>query len=368
MAERNGGNETVAMVLGGGVALGAYQAGAYAALHESGGPAPDWLAGSSIGAVNAAVIAGNAPERRVERLRAFWEAAAIGTVLHLMPSWIAGHGGWRHAHNWLSALQIRLLGRPGFFRPRLPGLAPEPAPSFYDFRPFRQRLEEFIDFGRLNGGAPRLTVVTTDIETGDAVVFDTGRGDRIAPEHLLATCGFLPDFPPIEIGGRLLGDGGLVANAPVHTVLRGEPADLLCFVLDLFARTGRRPRSLETASARQWDLILANQTHWNLEACRREYELRAELGRLAARLPPELRRDSDAALTEGATRAARVLFMSYHAPPDEAGAERMYDFSRRTLLDRWEAGALDMAEALRVLAAESAGERRPGLTIRAIRR
>ena len=360
MAERNGGNETVAMVLGGGVALGAYQAGAYAALHESGGPAPDWLAGSSIGAVNAAVIAGNAPERRVERLRAFWEAAAMRSVLPFLPSWVSGHGGWRHAHNWLSALRIRLLGRPGFFRPRLPGSA-SAAPSLYDLRPFRRRLEEFIDFARLNTGAPRLTVVTTDIETGDAVVFDTARGDRIAPEHLLATCGFLPDFPPVEIGGRLLGDGGLVANVPVRTVLLGGTD--LCFVLDLFARDGRRPRSLETASARQWDLILANQTHCALEACRREYELRAELARLAARLPPELR-DPDAA-EEGAAGTARVLFMSYHAPPDEAGSGRMYDFSRRTLLDRWEAGALDMAEALRVLAAEGAG---PGLDIRVIRR
>src|SRR5919205_2717727 len=184
MAKRsNTHDETVAMVFAGGVALGAYNAGAYAALQDAGGPMPDWLAGSSIGAVNAAIVAGNAPERRVERLRAFWEAAAVGTLLPLMPSWVSAHGGWRHAHNWLSALQIRLLGRPGFFRPRLPGLPPEPAPSFYDFRPFRQRLEEFIDFERLNSGAPRLTVVMTDIEAGDDVVFDTGRGDRIAPEH-----------------------------------------------------------------------------------------------------------------------------------------------------------------------------------------
>ena len=92
------------MVLAGGIALGAYQAGAYAALQESGGPSPDRLAGSSIGAVNAAIVAGNAPERRVEKLRAFWEAAGIGTVLPFMSAWVSGHGGWRHAHNWLSAL------------------------------------------------------------------------------------------------------------------------------------------------------------------------------------------------------------------------------------------------------------------------
>src|SRR5918993_3657279 len=140
----------VAMVLSGGVALGAYQAGAYAALHQE-GLRPDWLAGSSIGAVNAAIIAGNPPERRIERLREFWDGAAIEPVAPGSPLWAdpPSEGPWRHAYNWMSTLQSRIIGRPGLFRPRLlPGGAGEAYPSLYDLAPMRARLEALVDFHR----------------------------------------------------------------------------------------------------------------------------------------------------------------------------------------------------------------------------
>ena len=364
------GGETVAMVLSGGVALGAYQAGACAALHDRGGPLPTWLAGSSIGAVNAAILAGNPPERRVEALRGFWEAAASADPATNLPLlWPAESGPWRHAFNWLGTLRARLVGRPGFFTPRpLPDLAREGSPSLYDLGPMRARLDEGLDFSQLNGGEVRVAVVTTDIETGEAVVFDTGRGDRLTPDHLLATCGFLPEFAPLDIDGRLLGDGGLAANAPVEIVLGDGSGDAprLCFVIEVYPRDGNRPRSLEAAAERRLDLLFANPTHRSLEALGREHRLRAILAGLAARLPPEAQADPDlaAALAEGA-HGATILHLSYRAPPHEAGPEKTFDFSRATLTDRWAAGALDMEAALRVLRDQPAPA--PGFAVHPVR-
>ena len=366
----------VAVVLSGGIALGAYQAGAYAVLHEH-GLRPGWLAGSSVGAVNAAIVAGNPPEAQVAQLRRFWEDAASD----LAPSGPYAappppEGPWRHAHNWISVVQSRLFGRPGLFRPRLlvPGGMPTGGPGLYDLTPLQARLEELVDFERLNGGGIRLSVATTDVATGEEVVFDTRHGARLEPVHFLASCGMPPDFPPVEIDGRLLGDGGLAANAPVDAVL-GEPwqaedGDLLCFVLDLFAREGGRPRSLEAAVMRRRDLIFANQSRNSLEAQRRQHRLRAMIGRLATRLPPEVRDDPDVApiLAEGSERAVTVFHLSYRAPKDEA-ADKPFDFSRTTLTDRWRAGELDMAEALRRLPDLRGAEARvPGLTMHEIRR
>ena len=190
-------DETVALVLSGGIALGAYQAGAYAVMHER-GMRPRWIAGSSIGAVNAAIIAGNPPETQVEQLRRFWEAASSDLVpsgpLSVLPP---AEGPWRHAHNWMSVVQARLFGRPGLFRPRplAPGSVPGGSVGVYDLAPLRERLEQLVDFERLNGGGIRLSVATTDVATGEEVVFDTRHGTRLEPAHLLASCGLLPDFP-----------------------------------------------------------------------------------------------------------------------------------------------------------------------------
>src|SRR5690606_36072032 len=161
--------------------------------------------------------------------------------------------------------------------------------GIYDLSPLRTTLERLVDFDRLNGGDPRVTLVATDLETGDAVLFDTANGDRIGPDHILASCGFLPEFQPAEIGGRLLGDGALVANAPVDVVL-GDPRDrpLICFVLDLFARDGSRPASLARAQERRLDLLLANQTDAALAGLQREDRLRRLLADALQRLPPEL--------------------------------------------------------------------------------
>jgi NTE family protein len=188
----------------------------------------------------------------------------------------------------------------------------------------RERLQALIDFERLNRGPVRLTVATTDVESGNIVLFDTAKGDGIGPDHLLATCGFLPEFAPVEIGGRLLGDGGLSANAPVEPVLE-EMFDGIVFVIDLFARDGARPRDFARALARKNDLLFANQTYLRLRLFERQ----------AAR--------------NGQGKFPRVFYLSYRAPPEEADSEKPFDYSPRALRRRREAGMADMAEALAVM-------------------
>jgi len=348
-----------ALVLSGGIALGAYEAGAYAALHAM-EQLPRWIAGASVGAINGALIAGNPPERRLERLRDFWGATAR-EPMPLTAFWFGAppRGPWREAEAMAAALQSHLFGCPTIFRPRLglPGAGAADVPALYDLSPLRQRLEELVDFGLLNSGGTRFTAAATDIISGERVVFDTARGDRIGPEHLLASGAVLPLFAPVEIGGRLLGDGGLTGNLPLDLVLDELPEEeALVFAVELFARRGQRPRTLAASASRAADIGFGNQTLRLLEGRMREHRLR----RMIAELPLELRQDPRLAtlVPEGRAARATILCLSYRAALDEAGLGKAFDFSPTTLRQRWEGGETDMREALRRLESMPAG---PGL-------
>jgi NTE family protein len=310
-----------ALVFAGGMGLGAYQAGAYQKFHEAGEFEVDRLAGSSIGAINAALIAGNPPERAIASLREFWSEPNAWQPRQTMPS-----ASLHYAQNWMSAIATRLVGAPGLFRPRTPGWPFEDFKSLYDVSPTRRSLERLIDFKRLNGG-PRLTIATTDVATGEVVFFETIR-DELTVDHLLASCGMMPEFPAVRIGDRLLGDGGLSANAPFDPLLSDDTARLI-FVLDLFAREGGVPRSFTAAIARKNELMFGNQSLRLLEFWR------------------DTRQQTDV--------AKRVVYMSYRASPDEADAERLFDFSGSTMQERWKVGALDMDAALKRARTPDAG-------------
>ncbi|HEY8613074.1 MAG TPA: patatin-like phospholipase family protein [Roseomonas sp.] len=360
-----------AFVLSGGVALGAYEAGIYEALEEQ--VVPDWLLGASAGSVNAAIIAGNPPGQRVDGLRRFWNSVSDEpmpwTSFWLGPPPEAG--AWRRVYNETAALRSLLLGRPGVFRMRLGAMGAEGGvPSLYDLEPLRSRLPECIDFDRLNHpSAPRLTVVATDVVSGDRVIFDTARGTRIGPEHLLASSALLPIFAPLEVEGRLLGDGGLSSNAPLDLVL-DEPAagPVLCVLTELFPPRGSRPQSIGAALSRAGDLGFGNQTRRMLEAGAREYRLRALVGRLASHMPPDLRDSPEVAPllaeAEGEARDLTLLLLGYRAGLDEAGPGKVFDFSRATLADRWLAGSRAMRDGLDRLGNPGPGSvLAPGLTL-----
>ncbi|MCW5734893.1 MAG: patatin-like phospholipase family protein [Enhydrobacter sp.] len=323
---------SAALVLAGGVGLGSYQAGACDALLSRPNARIGWIAGSSVGALNGALIAGTEPSRVVEALQVYWlRGSAWGPFG-------PPNASLRHAANWMSALHTRLFGSLG----RLQALGPRLSfSSFYDLAPTVAFLRRTIDFGRLNGGDIRFTVATVDVESGDVVLFDTGRGHRIEIDHLLASCGFLPEFAPVEIDGRLLGDGGLAVNAPFEPVLdEAEGTVDPVFILDLFARDGRRPTGLESALARKNALVFGNQTWARLEAYRRYWD------RLAAQSRPPL------------------FYLSYLPVTGEAGPEMPYDFSVSSAALRWNAGRLDMEEALSRLASARAS----GAAVTVIRR
>ena len=347
------GDGGIALVLAGGIGLGAFEAGAYAALHEAGlSDRLRWVAGSSIGAATAAILAGNAPEHRLSRLHGFWRATASSTPF--LSTWFgAGSTGpWREAANQFSAAHTLAFGRPGLFQPRMlpwPRSGASDVPALYDLAPLEAHLPRLLDFGLLNHGPVRVSVAATDVVTGDRVVFDTGRGCVLTPRHILASCALLPLFAPIELDGRLLADGSLSSNAPLDLVL-DDPAGraLRCFVIDLFAAEGQRPHTLAAGASRAGDLAFANQTRRLLEAQAREDRLRQGIATLAALLPPEQRAGSAVAaiLAEGRPAAADVTYLSYRAGLDEAGLAKSFDFSPATLADRWNMGEGQMRSAL----------------------
>ena len=307
----------VAMVFAGGLGLAAWHAGAFQAFSERGLPLHR-VAGSSAGAVTAALIAGNAPAERVERLRAFWNFPPVENV---------GPAPWRHLAGWMGAIGTRLTGSPGHFHPRIPPATPLSFVSLYDLTPMKDRLARLVDFGRLNSGETRVSIATTDIETGDPLMFDSA-DTRIEMDHLLASCGFLPEFAPVEIGGRLPGDGGLSLNAPFDTVMASPvDRDLHLFVLDLYARDGKRPNSLEASAERKNDLLFGNQTFIRLRYC-------AELRRLRQQL---------AGKAEGP--ADQIVLLSYRPGLEEPGPEKSFDLSPTAFAQRWNAGLADMRHA-----------------------
>jgi NTE family protein len=318
-----------ALVLGGGNALGAYLAGAYDALHAA-GETPDWIAGSSIGAITAALIAGNPAERRLERLRAYWQAAAA-------PEWIPV---WRGGSQWAAALQARLLGRPTLFRPS--GAFRGETVGLFDTAPLRRTLEALIDFDRLNGGTLRVSLQSVDLESGEAVAFDSAR-ERLSIEHVLASAAMIPDFPPVRVGARWLVDGGLVANVPVDLVLDPLPdRDCVCYLVDLFPLTGPKPRDLAGMSMRQTDLIFACQT---ARTVRRLADLHA------------------ARAQSGAPHASIDLVAIAYRGYDDETALKSWDYAAETIARRWDAGRADMARALAAWRAAPPGT--PGFRVHA---
>ncbi len=339
-----------ALVLQGGGALGAYQAGAYEALAQR--TDLEWVAGISIGAINAALIAGSPAGRRVERLRAFWEQVSLALPVRPSHEAIAPVRGW-----WDNAMALwgATVGVPGFFRPR-PWLAwvPRPPASLYDTAPLHKTLLELVDFDLLNDGPMRFSVGAVDVESGNFTYFDN-RCERIGPEHVMASGALPPGFGAVQIGERWYWDGGLVSNTPLAYVmehLRDPTArPVTVFQIDLFSARGTLPETLADAAEREKDIRYSSRTRLVSDHVRERHHLHQRLHRLAAMLPKA--QQGDAAVREllkDTVDAATTLVHVIHRRQSYETQTKDYEFSHLSMSEHWQAGTTDMQASLELLA------------------
>jgi NTE family protein len=353
--------DRVVLLLQGGGALGAYQAGVYQALAET-GLHPDWVVGISIGAINAAIIAGNAPERRVNRLREFWEeitAPAMGFDGDVVGLFGRGEAA-RALANHVSAVTVACAGTPGFFRPRLPNPWFHPpgtieATSYYDTRPLRATLERFVDFDRVNSDKydTRLSLGAVNVCSGNLVYFDIGT-QVIRPEHVMASGALPPGFPAIEIEGEHYWDGGLVSNTPLqwlvtNTRVTGQRLpDVLVFQVDLWNARGEFPRNLAEVATRQKEIQYSSRTRAFTDFIKRLHKVEYSVATLLDQLPNEFKRSEEAKfLASIAQRHAYNLVHLIYRPRGFEGDSKDYEFSRLSMAEHWRSGCYDAMRTLR---------------------
>ncbi len=335
------------LVLQGGGALGAYQAGAYEGLAEA-GLEPDWIAGISIGAINGAIIAGNPPKQRLERLRSFWQEVSSG-----LQGWslLPGDGG-RTIFNDASAWFALIFGIPGFFSPRVPApLFAVPgtpdALSFYESNPLLGTLTELVDFDYLNRHGPRLSVGAVGVESGNFAYFDSEKL-KLRPEHIMASGALPPGLPPVMVDGEAFWDGGLVSNTPLHYVLDHErpKEDLLVFQLDLFSSRGTLPRSIFEVVEREKEIRYSSRTRQNTDMQKELRQLRKAAREVLDLLPPSKRNDPAAQILDrlagvGCHVSVTVVHLINRSTAYATHAKD-YEFSRLSVMEHWQAGLDDV--------------------------
>jgi NTE family protein len=333
-----------ALVLQGGGALGSYQAGVFEALSES-GFTPSWVAGVSIGAINAAIIAGNPPGRRTARLREFWRRITTPAA-----PWAGGLAhGWTQVEQRVGAANAILFGQPGFFRPRglldwFGGAGPV---SYYDTADLRATLCELVDFDLLNSGATRLSVGAVEVDSGNMVYFDT-KMMALGPDHIMASGALPPGFPPVEIAGRWFWDGGLVSNTPLQYALSEKPRQSsLIFQVDLFPARGLPPTTLDEVSEREKDIRYSSRTRTGTQDAGERQNMRRQVREFLQRLPPELLDDPvTASLRDFACAAQIDVVHLIYRPKVPQGSQKDYQFDTGTMAARWEQGLADARRTL----------------------
>ncbi len=341
------------LVLQGGGALGSYQAGAFQALCHAGFE-PEWIAGISIGAVNAAIIAGNEPDKRVPRLKEFWEM--VSAPVPWNP--VAKSDRGRSVFNETSAALIATFGVPGFFTPRLPPapLWPPGSPqaqSYYDTSPLKKTLERLVDFDRINDLKCRLSVGAVSVTSGNFRYFDNVEfkrlGKRIGPEHIMASGALPPGFPSIVIEGEHYWDGGIASNTPLDYVLDEETRrDLLIFQVDLFSARGPLPETLLAAAEREKDIRFSSRTRMNTDKNRQVHEARRALRDLMGKLPEDLKDDPSVKFLCQAAKenTVTVVHLIYKSKNYEHSSKD-YDFSHIGMVEHWSAGVRDVHQSMR---------------------
>jgi NTE family protein len=340
--------DRIALVLQGGGALGAYQAGVYQALHET-SIEPDWVSGVSIGAINAAIIAGNPPHARLERLRDFWERITDRRVWLFTPDGDVYRKARNATSSWLAIMQ----GQPGFFEPRFPGpwltaAGARDATSYYESAPLRETLLELVDFSLLNAGATRFAVGAVNVLTGNFIYFDNG-GEEIEPEHIMASGALPPALPMIKIGTDYYWDGGIVSNTPLqHLLEQDDRLNTLVFQVDLFSSRGVLPRDIHDVMARHKDIMYSSRTRHNTDVYRRLHSWKTRLYQALAKVPVDALSEEERRMRDELADLPEItiLHLIYQQKAYE-GHAKDYEFSATSMREHWQSGYEDTKRTLK---------------------
>ena len=337
------------LILQGGGALGAYQAGVYETLlgHHT---AIDWVIGTSIGAINSAIIAGNPPEKQLEQLQGFWNSLAPCYA----PAFWPGMVPWMNMTRSVETIDTLINGVEGFFQPRAGAVWDLNAhigierAGFYDTTPLKATLEKYVDFDYLNSGAMRISVCAVDIDDGQSVVFDSER-QTIFPEHIMASGALPPGFPPIVIEDRAYWDGGVYSNSPLDVFLEdGERRDSLCFMIDLWDAHEHRPDTMSQVMARYKDIMYASRSKEQLALYQQIQDMQRAIRLLSDNLSPAARKKAElqGAIELGCDHTVNIVHLVMKALPHDTQFKDI-DFSADTIHTRWQAGIHDCRAALR---------------------
>ena len=336
----------VVLVLQGGGALGAYQVGVYEALHDA-GIEPAWVIGTSIGAINAALIAGNPMEDRMGRLNAFWEHVE-------QPARIAGPLDWLGMGNWVANMTTVMRGIPAFFEPSLAALRGTRAnvgvesAAYYSTEPLRRTLGELVNFDSLRDGPTRLTVGAVNACSGAMRYFDSRR-ETLSVEHVMASGALPPAFPAVRIEGEPYWDGGIYSNTPIEAVLDDKPRrDSLIFTVHMWNPEGPEPESLWQVMGRQKDIQYASRARSHIARQKQIHHLRHVIRELARKLPDDVRRAFDVRELSSWGCGTTMHVVRLVAPKlDGEDHTKDIDFTPGGIRARWQAGYADTGRMLR---------------------
>lgn len=340
---------SVACSFQGGGALGAYQVGVLEALLEA-GYKPNWFVGTSIGAINAAIAAGNAPKDIIDKLKTFWDT--IATPISPFDFLSADDEHLKRLHHQFSARSSLLFGQPGFFTPRFP--PPElnwhsdaRTISFYDTSPLKSTLEKLVDFDRINHKKTRLSVGAVEVESGEMVYFDT-KNTVIRPEHIMASGALPPSFPAVEIDGFLYWDGGISSNSPISYVLSDNTSkSVLCFMVHLFDSYGLQPKTLDDVLKRKKDIEFSSRFLKMIAVYQEIHALRYRVHQIGSHLPKAIKNKPELQdlLSCGCDKTIAMVRFLYESQTADLSSKD-YEFSKSSITNHIISGYQDAYKSI----------------------
>lgn len=340
--------DKTAFIFAGGGALGAYQVGIFHGLTEQ-GYHPDWLIGTSMGAINCAIIAGNKPEDRMAKLEGFWNT--IATKLPPVPNHLNNIYLERIQH-MVSASITELLGQPGFFRLRdvNPWFSIESTAdklSYYDTTELRNTLLQFIDFDLIKKQEVRLSMGAVHVVTGALVYFDNTKIE-ITVDHVMASAAIPPAFPAICIDKQFYWDGGVHSNTQINLLLtENEPLTYLCFMVNLFDSYGTRPTNMDDVLKRQKDITYSSHHRQSIQVYRQIHNLRHAIKHLSDNLSPDKKKDPELEKLMELGRSSILHVVRFHTKGKISElSSKDFEFSLPTIHDRIEEGKQDVCRIM----------------------